>query len=58
MGQVIRDSGQHEHAKRTWNDPARIRVHRELSPDERLRLTIEASRSALRFAEGKRRMNA
>ena len=28
----------------TWNDSARIAAHRELSPKDRLRLTIEASR--------------
>ena len=39
----------------TWNDPARIAAHRALSPKERLRLTIEASRAALRFAHGARR---
>jgi hypothetical protein len=38
----------------TWNDSARIAKHRALSPAERLRLTIEASRAALRFAHGRR----
>jgi hypothetical protein len=38
----------------TWNEPEQIAVHRELSPAERLRLTIEASRAALRFANGRR----
>lgn len=38
----------------TWNSPERIAIHRELSPSERLALTIEASRAALRFAEGER----
>src|SRR5439155_26589111 len=39
----------------TWNDSARIAAHRALSPKERLRLTIQASRAALRFARGERR---
>jgi hypothetical protein len=39
---------------RTWNDPARIEVHRRLSPSARIRLTIEASQAALRFASGRR----
>ncbi len=38
----------------TWNSAERIAIHRALSPSERLRLTIEASRAALRFAEGER----
>ena len=38
----------------TWNEPERIAEHRELSPAERLRLTIEVSRAALRFANGRR----
>jgi len=40
----------------TWNDSARIAAHRALSPKERLRLTIQASRAALRFARGERRL--
>jgi hypothetical protein len=38
----------------TWNDRARIAEHRALSPARRLALTIEASRAALRFADGRR----
>jgi hypothetical protein len=38
----------------TWNSPQRIAIHRGLTPSARLRLTIEASRAALRFAEGER----
>jgi hypothetical protein len=38
----------------TWNDRGRIAVHRDLPPSERVRLTIEASRAALRFAHGRR----
>jgi len=38
----------------TWNTPERIAVHRRLSHSERLRLTIEASRATLRFADGER----
>ena len=38
----------------TWNDPARIAVHRRLTPSARVRLMIEASRAALRFAHGRR----
>lgn len=40
----------------TWNDAARIAAHRALTPAQRLRLTIEASRAALRFANGPRRV--
>ncbi len=39
---------------RTWNDRRRIAAHRAMSPKQRLRLTIEASRASLRFARGKR----
>jgi hypothetical protein len=39
---------------RTWNDQRRIAAHRAMSPKKRLRLTIEASRTALRFAYGRR----
>jgi hypothetical protein len=38
----------------SWNDAGRIALHRRLSPSERVRLTIEASRAALRFARGRR----
>ena len=38
----------------TYNSAERIAFHRLLSYSERLRLTIEASRAALRFAEGER----
>jgi hypothetical protein len=38
----------------TWNDPARIAFHRRLTPSARVRLMIEASRAALRFAHGRR----
>jgi hypothetical protein len=38
----------------TWNDRERILIHRDLAPSERIRLTIEASRAALRFARGRR----
>lgn len=38
----------------TWNDPMRIAVHRQLTPSDRVRLMIEASRAALRFARGRR----
>jgi hypothetical protein len=38
----------------TWNDPRSIDRHRDMSPAERLRLAIEASRAALRFAHGRR----
>jgi len=43
---------------RTWNDHERIAVHRALDPRERLRLTIEVSRAALRFAQGRRRVGS
>jgi hypothetical protein len=38
----------------TWNDQQAIDHHRSLSPEERLRLALEASRAALRFAQGRR----
>ena len=38
----------------TWNDLARIAVHRQLTPSARVQLMIEASRAALRFAHGRR----
>jgi hypothetical protein len=38
----------------TWNDPRSINRHRQLAPAERIRLAIEASRAALRFAQGRR----
>ena len=37
----------------TWNDPTRIAFHRRLTPSERIRLTIEASRAAQSFARGR-----
>ena len=39
----------------TWNAPDRIAAHRTLTHEQRLRLTIEASRTALRFANAPRR---
>jgi hypothetical protein len=41
-------------ATSTWNDQRGIDRHRELSAEERVRLAIEASRAALRFATGRR----
>jgi hypothetical protein len=41
-------------ATRIWNDQDCIDRHRALSADERVRLAIEASRAALRFARGRR----
>ncbi len=38
----------------TWNDTEAIDRHRAMTPEQRLALTIEASRAALRFAEGAR----
>jgi hypothetical protein len=38
----------------TWNDPARIAFHRQLTPGARVQLMIEASRAVLRFARGRR----
>jgi hypothetical protein len=38
----------------TWNDSARIAVHRQLTPSGRVQLMIEASRAALRFVHGRR----
>jgi hypothetical protein len=46
------------HAQTTWNDAGRIARHRAMSPKERLRLTIEASRAALRFANGRHRIES
>jgi hypothetical protein len=51
MGDRSRDPDQRTN---TWNDPRSIARHRELSPAERIRLAIEASRAALRFAHGLR----
>jgi len=42
-------------AGRTWNDRDRIAEQRSMSPAQRLQLTIQASRAALRFAHGDRR---
>lgn len=39
----------------TWNDRSRIAQHRALTAAQRLRLTIEVSRAALRFANRARR---
>ena len=44
----------HRTAQITWNDPERIAYHRSLTPSERVRLAIEASRAALMFANGRR----
>jgi hypothetical protein len=41
-------------ASGTWNDPERIAAHRAMSPSVRLALTLEVSRAALRFANGRR----
>lgn len=41
-------------AHNTWNTPERIAAHRAMSHEQRLALTIEASRAALRFAHGAR----
>jgi hypothetical protein len=41
----------------TWNDTEAINRHREMTPSQRLALAIEASRAALRFAEGAREPN-
>jgi hypothetical protein len=49
-----RDSQERDQRTTTWNDPRSIDRHRELSPAERIRLAIEASRAALRFAHGRR----
>jgi hypothetical protein len=38
----------------TWNDSDAIDRHRLMSPAQRVALAIEASRAALRFADGKR----
>jgi hypothetical protein len=42
----------------TWNDTEAINRHREMTPSQRLALAIEASRAALRFAEGARKPDA
>jgi hypothetical protein len=41
----------------TWNDSETIDRHRLMTPSERVALAIEASRAALRFADGKRLAN-
>ncbi len=38
----------------TWNDTEAINRHRSMTPAERVALAIEASRAALRFADGAR----
>jgi hypothetical protein len=38
----------------TWNDTEAINRHREMTPSQRVALALEASRAALRFAEGDR----
>jgi hypothetical protein len=38
----------------TWNDRASIAAHREMSPAQRVALALQASRAALRFANGRR----
>jgi len=38
----------------TWNDAARIAAHRAMSPAQRVALALQASRAALRFANGRR----
>jgi hypothetical protein len=38
----------------TWNDTEAINRHRAMTPSQRVALAIEASRAALRFAEGQR----
>jgi hypothetical protein len=38
----------------TWNDTEAINRHREMTPSQRVGLAIEASRTALMFAEAKR----
>jgi hypothetical protein len=42
------------HRGETWNDTEAINRHRAMTPSERVALAIEASRAALRFAEGAR----
>ena len=37
-----------------WNTPEAIARHRSMTPEERLRRTIELSRAALRFARAER----
>jgi hypothetical protein len=39
----------------TWNDTEAINRHRAMTPAQRVALAIEASRAALRFADGNRR---
>jgi hypothetical protein len=38
----------------TWNDTEAIARHRDMTPAQRVMLAIEASRAAMRFAEGAR----
>lgn len=39
---------------RTWNTPEDIRIHRSMTPEQRLRKAIELSRAARRFAAARR----
>ena len=54
IARMDRESQARDQRTTTWNDPRSIDRHRELSPAERIRLAIEASRAALRFAHGRR----
>lgn len=38
----------------TWNTPEAIAQHREMTPEQRLRKTIELSRAVLRLARAPR----
>lgn len=40
--------------RRTWNTPEAIGRHRQLSPGERVKLAVEVSRMALKFAHAGR----
>jgi hypothetical protein len=54
MGDKVLEPHPPQDPPATWNDPRRIAAHRRLTPSARVRLTIEASRAALRFARGRR----
>jgi len=43
-----------QEAPNTWNTPADIDRHRSMTPEQRVKRSVELSRVALRFAAGRR----
>jgi len=44
----------HTDPRQTWNSPEQIARHRAMSATERIKLCVELSREALRFAAARR----